>query len=166
MKNLKFVKLIHCSKQSLIGSQFIYQICFALCRPYYSRLNKSVYICSGVFVVLTLGFCLCYVKQVDSKRSWIIALKISLRRFWDRNTFIRYKNLSQVFDIGFPDRFSSSTRPRYLTVWYCSICTVTYLTSRLLSFVTLFFGPSSILLVLSPLMNVKFVIAKPIANQS
>ena len=35
---------------------------------------------------------------------------------------------------GSPDRYSSSTQPIYEIVWYCLICTVSYLILRLISF--------------------------------
>ena len=63
----------------------------------------------------------------------------------DRNLFFLYKNRSLVLiflmtckAIGSPDRFSSSTQPRYETVWYCLICTVPYLILRLISFLIAF----------------------------
>ena len=48
-----------------------------------------------------------------------------------------------------PDRFSSSTQPRYETVWYCLMCTAPYLILRLLSFFNRFFVPNNMHLVLS-----------------
>ena len=65
--------------------------------------------------------------------------------------------------IDSPDRFSSSTQPRYVTVWYCLTCAVPYLISKLISFLVLFCAKQYELSIVFPKMNAKFVINKPIA---
>ena len=100
----------------------------------------------------------------------IIALQRSVRSGWDRNLFFLYKNQSLVLiylmtckAIGSPDRFSSSTQPRYEIVWYCLICTVPYLMLRLLSFLNRFFVPNNMHLVLS---SPKWLLSLLSTNQS
>ena len=89
---------------------------------------------SVVFVVFSLGFCL----SKDTKPNTHSQNEVVLLHY--RGVYGVVETEIYFSDIS-PDRFSSSTQPRYKTVWYCLICTVPYLILRLSSFFNRFFVP-------------------------
>ena len=148
---------MHCSKQSLMGSQLIFSnqvksLWSLLFKFKQKRVHLFCSVCS-----FSLGFCLSKDTKPNTHSQYEVVLWHCREVYGavETNLFFLYKNRSLVLiflmtckTIDSPDRFSSITQPRYETVWYCLICTAPCLILRL-SFLSRFFVSNNLHLVLS-----------------
>ena len=154
IEKLEFVKLMHCSKWSLMGNQLI---CSNLFRPIYIAPTIQI---QKKFIHLFWNVCnfvfrLRYqAKHTQSKWGCINALHKILPR--DKSMFPVQKPepfhdffiTFKAIDSPHTDRFQSSAQSRYVIWWYYLI-SMCHVISRLHSRFRLFLVPNSILFVMS-----------------